>query len=325
MVDGTGNGRYSYFGDGLCSGDCGITIDYPQEEDHSRWQCIVITAHRRKPLSSFISVSSAVVANEQIRMWDVGYTVVLLGQPLTLKCRVETVISECSLVHPDGSTIVLDSQEKLHNNSAMWKYEGFSLDAGDCGGILIAATEQDSGIWKCQMKTGKPSNMIYTSQIQVKVTNIPLIAVKEVVASHVGDSMTIGCKMISPIYVMEYCSFRRQDGTIFGTLGNATYYVYLMETGLCQLTIRSVEMRDIGEWTCTVRIKSGDEISTTIIINFPENSAVASAGIGAAVGIAVLVAVIIGLLYIQRVWKQKHSDNTGEHPGREETEMQQAR
>ncbi|XP_049956287.1 uncharacterized protein LOC126473337 [Schistocerca serialis cubense] len=334
MVDGTGNGQYSYFGDGLCSGHCGITIDSPQEKDYGRWQCIVLTAHRRKPLSSFISISSDmgdVAGAEKIQVWDVGNTVVLLGKPLTLKCRVETPISECSLVHPNGSTIVLDSKEGIYNSTEMWKYDGlwkydgFSLDAGDCGGTLFAATEEESGIWKCQMKTLRPTNAIYASQIQVKVTKIPLTAVNEVVVSHVGDSITVGCQMVSPMYVMEYCSFKRPDGAVFGPLQNASSYVHIMEAGLCQLSIKSVEMRDLGEWTCTVKIKrEEDEISTTTIIQFSANPSVASAGVGAAVGIAVLVAAIIGLRFIRRVCQQKNSNITGEHPEGEEIEMQQA-
>lgn len=54
MIDGIGDGKYSYFGDGYCSGQCGMTIEDPDLHDFTMWQCLLVTRERKYPLSSFI-------------------------------------------------------------------------------------------------------------------------------------------------------------------------------------------------------------------------------------------------------------------------------
>lgn len=103
MYDGLSNGAYSYYGNGLHIGDCGLTIENPNENDYTFWKCSLGFYRNFNKMyevkESFISLGrNRKLANNHSEVKEI---VSAIGYPLTVSCNSDFPLHYCIITHPN--------------------------------------------------------------------------------------------------------------------------------------------------------------------------------------------------------------------------------
>ncbi|XP_068081438.1 uncharacterized protein [Anabrus simplex] len=301
LSDGLGSGKYSYFGNGLRAGDCGMTIEKPSGADYTKWQCILGVGPHVFPMAAFIGLK------KQNEIREVGYGIQtfsrekvleVVGTELIVMCRAEAGLKYCWLRHPNGTSLFpLDT-----NGTSEYQYAGRGLQMGECGIMVMAAKLTDSGVWECHM--GAEQELVtYT---KVKITAKSLTADQDVIKTLGSGNLTMLCQSVPIATNLAYCRFVRPDGYGFNVNENSSlldhysYYGHGLSKGECGLLLHTIEAEDLGQWTCAARLQGqATETSEIITIGLPDGS-VASIGVGSAAALILALVCVFGMVLAAR-------------------------
>lgn len=112
------DGKYSYYGNGLYHGDCGLTIETPDQSDLTVWKCHIgytINATTNNTIGtrdSVIYLPRDRSARYLVNFGEVDDVIPLelggSGYPITISCQTTYRLKYCYLRHPNGTTYSSD-------------------------------------------------------------------------------------------------------------------------------------------------------------------------------------------------------------------------
>ncbi|XP_068081298.1 uncharacterized protein [Anabrus simplex] len=258
MNEGVGNGKYSYYGNGLDEYECGVTIEKPEQEDIGVWQCILgfessynasLIHFYPSWMQSLRGVRKELTSTQQVIN-------VINGSDISLMCSASEALQYCFMVAPDGSQYPGD--RKL-------------LGIGTCQVVVKSVNEKHSGHWSCLMGPDGGGKEL-SEKISVTVTTTKMISVYKTVNASVGGHAILRCQSIPDGSFSEsavdystlvrsslsYCRFGHPSGISVTLNDNSSspveqrfrYYGKGLQDGECGILIDPVSIQDGGEWTC---------------------------------------------------------------------------
>ncbi|XP_077290449.1 uncharacterized protein LOC143914207 [Arctopsyche grandis] len=142
ILPGTVNDNYTYAGNGLKTGQCGILIKNPSKSDDGIWKCNVGTEDT-KDLSTDIKVK---IYKTPLAAENKNY-ILSIEKKIACKTFDKTSLEYCRFIRPDGQGI------NANTNSNQYSDNGTNLEDGVCNLILSSPSTVDIGTWLC---IGKP-------------------------------------------------------------------------------------------------------------------------------------------------------------------------
>ncbi|XP_049808709.1 uncharacterized protein LOC126251979 [Schistocerca nitens] len=298
VAEGLGISGLIYYGKGLQSGDCGITVSAMSEEDFGTWRCIlgVSVEGTIETETRLINIHGTTKDEIKELKTDRRKEIVLVGSELFVSCQADHSLSYCWIRHPNGTRVNANTD----------------LLSGSCMAVTIANME-DAGPWECHLGLPNEEKVIY---IDVTVTGSRLFADKAVTLS--GDSASFICHSVPTGHSLKYCRFVRPDGKGFRLTDASIYEHYSyngagLQYGDCGLKIHKPGQQDIGQWICAALIL-GERIegSASVVITQEDSSWSLGAVIGTTVGVVMFVTgvAIFGVWYLRKKRKapqQRHS------------------
>lgn len=226
MNTGQGTGRYSYVGDGLPSGDCGLHIAEPEVFDRFRWKCLLGYGQANGQQSAAdngtigaILDASAEPARELVDLTADHTVYGLNGTVVNVLCKSPVAVDYCWFTHPHGDRIsVSEPASNGHVDSAeptLFRYYGSGLRMGECGITLSPATLNDTGRWKCHLGTFRRIGFEASREVRVRISTSRLVASEPNVEVLTAAPIHLECTTIPVRLPLEYCRFVRPDGRGF--------------------------------------------------------------------------------------------------------------
>ncbi|XP_024941216.1 uncharacterized protein LOC107268147 isoform X2 [Cephus cinctus] len=343
LSEGLRKGKYGYYGGGLASGECGLSIENPNESDASLWHCLVGFPHQ-SPFGAYIHVLNSRRTNDLHShvTSSVSPVVTMVSKSLLLDCRASMALSYCRFQGPDGSIFTplpeMDANIERAASSNYW-YTGIGLHNGRCGMMISAAKKEHNGTWTCHMGPEVP-DLELTSTIVVRIAETPLAATtKFVKIEKIGDSVSLQCQTVPNRVALQYCRFYSPENIGIHVsheiteerpliLENGDKYWFSgsnTSIGECGLTIAQIKPRHFGNWICAAILEAQTtnlEAFDTIIVYIENNENLSvAAGMGIAMGaMAVAIAIAASIAFFVKIRKGTRIENTSA-PGNNASEI----
>ncbi|XP_019696670.1 uncharacterized protein LOC105182583 isoform X2 [Harpegnathos saltator] len=302
LREGMRKGRYEYYGSGLDAGECGLTIQSPEEKDYGLWYCLINTPNK-SPIVTAIMVSRTFAkrAADSITLSTATSPVITTeGKFLRLECSLSEPLSYCWFSEPNG---------KIHqttNETSMALSNGPQVNTywfGNCSiEIPEANKDKHNGTWTCHMGPASPG-IEFIEEINVRIADTSLAAVEKFVFSVDDDKVIFHCKTVPHVMALNYCRFQLPIGfgihvTEYITESNPLVqdnvrYWYNgkgLAAGDCGLVVEPATSIHNGNWTCGAKIEliPGDSESFDTIYfsyNKPHNMGLITDNTSGIVGI----------------------------------------
>lgn len=280
LVEGLGNDRYSYSGEGLNNGNCALQILHPTPTDLGLWKCYIGSEDMDdsfRTIGAILDISET--PNDLVDLE--GENVFTLTENiLNILCLSKIPIEYCWFRHPNGTAFSIPEHHIWTENSEFW-YHGNGFKLGECGITVKISNVSDSGIWSCHVGTIAVSQMEAVTEISVRVTESNLVAQHQLREVHQDGSMMLECTTIPRNTPLEYCRFFLPSGKGFSinekvTSNNAIEDNFFfdpnsdLKSGHCSIIVKQSSMDMVGEWMCAAKllgwnIESSDKITVNVI------------------------------------------------------------
>ncbi|KAG8231159.1 hypothetical protein J437_LFUL011828 [Ladona fulva] len=246
---------------------CSLTGIY-DSRDAGVWTCDWATEKSIKKRSSKMTMMQKPLITTETKE---------LSEEVAMLCKYDgpvSIFQACRWVKPGG--------EELYPQDGLvlgrYAYYGAGLFRGECGlSIRKPIEEGDKGVWRCELfenKKMQPSSGAYVELGIPKRTREQKLSTlrkwagawkkggEEVALAVVGQSLTIGCSLYTPL---SFCQIIHPNGSRIEPMGDLVKS-YGSGNGLgdCGITFNSVSAHDAGIWKCIIGVEYGEAVTSLI-------------------------------------------------------------